>query len=53
MNALIRLLIALFPPSFRDNFGEEMEELYRDQAHAARMQGRAAVLRLQLRTSLA
>jgi predicted permease len=50
MTPLLRLLIALFPPSFRDHFGEDMGELYRDQLNAARARGRIAVLRLQLRT---
>lgn len=52
MTALIHFLIALFPPSFRDQFGDDMLELYRDQLHGAASQGRLAVLRLNLRTVL-
>lgn len=43
-------LLALFPPAFRDRFGDDMRELFRDQLRDARRRGRMAVARLWLRT---
>src|SRR4029078_1594925 len=41
------LLLRLFPATFRQRFGQDMRELFRDQARAARQRGGTrAVLRL-------
>jgi putative ABC transport system permease protein len=46
-----RLLLHLFPASFRDRFGHDMEELFADRRRAARQAGRRAVAALWVRTA--
>src|SRR5689334_13548451 len=43
-------LIRVFPRDFRDQFGQDMCELFTDQLRSARRAGTLAVLRLWLRT---
>jgi predicted permease len=46
---LFSALVRLFPPRFRDQFGQDMRELFRDQVRAARArEGRQGVMRLWL-----
>ncbi len=47
---LFRLLLRLFPASFRDAFGEEMEQVFAAQRAQARTAGGASTVRLWLRT---
>ncbi len=50
---MIRLLIALFPRQFREMYGADMRDVFRDQLAAARASGRPfAVLILELRTTI-
>lgn len=48
---LFRLLLLLFPASFRAAFGEEMRQVFAAQREEARMAGPAATMRLLLRTT--
>ena len=49
---LFGALLALFPRDFRDRFGDDMAELFRDQLRAARQRGgRRGVAELWLRTA--
>jgi putative ABC transport system permease protein len=48
---MFRLLLRLFPASFRDRFGHDMEELFADRRRAARRTGRLAVAALWVRTA--
>jgi predicted permease len=47
---LFNLLLRLYPPAFRDAFGDEMRRLFADQLHAAKKQGSGATALLWLRT---
>jgi predicted permease len=43
-------LVRLFPRAFRDTFGDDMRDLFRDQHRAARARGRSGVIRLWIGT---
>ncbi|MGE3345124.1 MAG: ADOP family duplicated permease [Vicinamibacterales bacterium] len=47
---MIRLLIRLFPKHFREQYGDDMRDVYRDQLTAARRLGPLAVAGFRLRT---
>ena len=52
MNARVfRLLLALFPPGFRESFGADMYDVFAEQLAAARQCGRLALIRFWWRTS--
>jgi predicted permease len=45
-----RLLLRLLPFEFRSDFGDEMQEVFRDERHAASLGGRHGQARLWIRT---
>ena len=47
---LFRLLLLLFPRTFRNAFGEEMGQVFAAQSEEARIAGLASTVRLWLRT---